>query len=183
MAKTEAPTPRKSRGGSSFIPVAIAVVAVAVFIGWLATARPDPGVAVTEPDAAGAPAGEGGETGGQVTVVEPSQLNGAAARELIGQDVQLTSVPIVANLGPQLFWIELPGGASFLVKLDEGLVSRGTQVTAGRNARIVGRVMDKTEAVLAEWQQAGVLRNESDRLQAEYGTTYIEARQVQPAAN
>jgi hypothetical protein len=181
MAKTEAPKPRSSRSGTSFIPAAVALIAVGLFIGWLATRRPDPGVAVAEPDPRGAPAA--GEATGPATPIGAARLSGAGARELIGQDVELTSVPISSMLGSQLFWIELPDGSPFLVHMDEALMARGVPVQAGRNARIVGRVLDKDTALLDEWQATGVLRSEGDRAQAEYGTTYIEARQVQPAAN
>jgi hypothetical protein len=180
MANTEAPQPRRRKSGMNWIPAGVALVTVALFIGWLATRQPQAGVAVTEPDAAGE-ATDDAEGAGPATVIDPAQLAGATVRDLVGQDVELTSVPITSVLGPQLFWIELPGGSPFLVKLNQNLVDRGTQVQAGRNARIVGRIQDKDDAVLAEWEQAGVLRSESDRLQAEYGNTYIEARQIQPA--
>jgi hypothetical protein len=49
MANTET-TPSRKQGGSSIIPVAVALVAVAVFIGWLATREAPEPVAVDEPD-------------------------------------------------------------------------------------------------------------------------------------
>lgn len=183
MAKTEAPQPRKSRSGQNWLPIGIAIITVGLFLGWLATREPDTAVAVTEPGEPTADTIAGEAPAAPPTAIQPDQLSGAAARDLIGQNVELSSVPITSTLGPQLFWIELPGGSPFLVKLDEALVGRGTQVQAGRSARIVGRVLNKDEALLEQWQQAGVLRNEGDRMQAEYGTTYIEASQVQPAAS
>jgi hypothetical protein len=177
MAKTEATTPRKqNRGGSSWISVAVALVATAGFLGWLATRQPPETVAVDEPGG-GAPA-DAADTGPPATVVQPDALTGTGPREYLGQDVELTSVPVTSPLGSQLFWIELPGGTPYLV-----LLAQGTQPPAGTNVRVVGRVTEKTDALLDEWEQAGVLQSADHRLQAEYGSTFIEARRVVPAAN
>jgi hypothetical protein len=176
MANTEATTPRKQgRGSSSWISVAVALVAVTVFLGWLATRQPPETVAVEEPDAA--PAGPD-DTGAPATVIQPDALTGTGARAHIDQDVELASVPVTSPLGPQLFWVELPGGTPYLVRL-----AQGTQPPVGTSVRVVGRVLEKTDALLDEWEQAGVLQSSDHRLQAEYGATYIEARRVVPAAN
>jgi hypothetical protein len=176
MANPEATTPRKQgRGGSSWISVAVALVAVTVFLGWLATRQPPETVAVDEPDAARAGAED---TGPPAMVIQPDALTGTGARSYVDQDIELQSVPVTSPLGSQLFWIELPGGTPYLVRL-----AQGTQPPAGTNVRVVGRVVEKTDALLDEWEQAGVLQSADHRLQAEYGGTYIEARRVVPAAN
>jgi hypothetical protein len=176
MANTEATKPRKqARRGGSWISVAVALLAVGVFLGWLATRQPEEAVAVREPGDRPAAGGEDVATG---RVIEPDALTGTGARDHLGQEIQLSSVPVSSPLGPQLFWIELPGGTPFLVRL-----AQGTPPPAGRNVSISGTVMEKTEAMLDEWEQTGVLQSADHRLQAEYGATYIEARRVVPAAN
>lgn len=177
MANTEATTPRQhSRSGSNWIPMVVALVAVAVLLGWLATRQPEETVAVDEPGAA-APA-QPAEPDEPATVIDADDLAGTGAREYVGQVVELSAVPVTAHLGSQLFWIELEGGAPYLVRLAEGSLP-----ATGGEARIVGTVMEKTDAVLDEWESAGVLESADHRLQAEYGGTYIEARRVGPAEN
>jgi hypothetical protein len=166
MANTETTSSRKN-GGSNFMPLAVALVAVAVFIGWLATREPEQAVAVQEPDA---------DQGGPATVVEATTLSGAG-QQYIGQNVQLTGVEVMSPLGSRLFWIDA-GGQPYLVHFEEGAMPE-----SGARVQITGTVREKNEAVLDEWEQAGVLESEGHRLQAEFGSTYIQARRVQPAAS
>ena len=169
----------RTRGGS-FIPVIVALVAIGAFLAWIATQAPERTVAVAEPgDTTGAPTQPADTTPAQV--VDPQTMASAGARELIGQRIELQSVPVSSTMGDQLFWIELPGGSPYLVKLDSASVAAGRTVPTSGNVRIVGRVADKDEVLLQQWVQAGVLRNDSDKMQAEFGTTYIEASQVTPA--
>ncbi|HEX2166788.1 MAG TPA: hypothetical protein VHG09_06070, partial [Longimicrobiales bacterium] len=146
------------------------------------TREPPASVAVVEPGdtasdttvAAAAPA----------TVIEPDALTQAeTARALLGQNVELTSVTVQDVLGSQMFWIGLPGGSPYLVKLDSALVAAGTALPqVGGNVRVVGRMMDKTPAVLDGWQESGVLDSDQRTL-AEFGSTYIEAGRVEPAGS
>jgi hypothetical protein len=176
MANTEATTPRREgRSGSSWISMVVALVAVAGLLAWLATRQPPETVAVDE---SGTEALQPAEPDMPATVINAADLSGTAAREYVGQDVELSAVPVTAHLGSQLFWIELEGGAPYLVRL-----AAGNLPATGGEARIIGRVTEKTDAVLDEWESAGVLESADHRLQAEYGGTYIEARRVGPAEN
>jgi hypothetical protein len=180
MANTEAPQPKRNEPGTSWLPVLVALGSVAVFLGWLATRQPtETGVAVAEPGQ-NAATDENAVTG---TVIEPADLNEQGGRPLVGQDIELSSVPVTSALGAHLMWIELPGGSPYLVRLDSTLLARGTSVPVGRRARIVGRVEVKDDAVLADWERAGVLQDPGHRLQAEFGTTYLLARRIDPVAN
>jgi hypothetical protein len=173
MANTEATTPRKrGRGGSSWISVAVAVVAVGVFLGWLATRQPEEAVAVAEPEG---PVDTLPDEAGPATVISADALSGAGAQQHLNENIEISSVEVMSPLGTRLFWIEA-GGAPYLVYIEAGEAP-----PAGRRVRVTGTVREKTDALLDEWEQAGVLRSEGDRLQAEYGTTYIQARRVQPA--
>lgn len=181
MAKTQtAQTQRADRGGSSFIAAGVAILAVALFLGWLATREPDTAVAVTEP---GADTPAQPTDIGPITVVDAEELaTTARVNELRGQQIQLNDVEVVSSLGPQLFWLQLPGGSPFLARLDPALVEAGTVAPSSGRFQLVGVIHEKPDALLTEWQQAGVLRSDGDRMQAEYGSSYIEARRLTPAA-
>src|SRR5690606_6843968 len=170
-------------GGSSWIPMAVALVATAAFIGWLATREPPESVAVQEP-------GDTTSTtqtpaGGPAQTIEPDVLNQTAAtRELIGQDVEIAMVRVSDVLGTEMFWIELPGGAPFLVKMDSAQLAAGRTVPSpGVDVRVVGRVLEKTPEVLDAWTASGALANPDQRMLAEFGSTFIEARRVEPAGS
>ena len=174
----------KDAGGRSWLSVTVAVIAVALFFGWIATREPPESVAVAEPDDAA------GDTSmaapdAPATPIEAADLNQTAtARGLIGQNIELASVPVSDVLGTQMFWIELPGGSPYLVKLDEALVARGLALPqSGNNVRIVGQVQEKTPAVLDGWMESGVLQNADQRMLAEFGSTFISARRVEPAGS
>lgn len=179
MAKTEATTPQKRRTGTNRTPVVVALVAVALFLGWLATRQPEEAVVVAEPDANGQ--------------VDPTAATGPAVAidaaalsqpdQYVGQLVEVESIPVMSPLGPSLFWAELPGGSPYLVKLDSAQIAAGSRVpAAGASVHVVGRVLAKSDSALNAWLDAGVLQTEGQRSQAEFGTTYIEAQRVRPAA-
>jgi hypothetical protein len=179
MAKTEATRP-DGRRIAGWIPVAVALVAVGLFLGWLATTRPEEAVVVAEPDT-GQTTDDDMTDATPATLIAPGELVQNAA-QYVGQTVELESVAVIGALGPSLFWMELPGGTPFLVKLGDTQIERGVQAPQpGRNVHLVGQVMEKTDAVLDAWMEGGVLQTEDHRMQAEYGTAYIEARRIQPA--
>lgn len=173
MAKTDA------GGGGSWISVTVAFVAVAVFFLWMATREPPEAVAVAEPG------DEPADTTAQATgtPIEPSALvETTSARGLIGQDIELASVLVSDVLGTEMFWIELPGGAPYLVKMDSAQIASGISLPAQRsNVRVVGRVLEKTPELLDRWTASGAIANPDQRSLAEYGSTFIAARRVEPA--
>ncbi|MGH7448859.1 MAG: hypothetical protein ACRELT_14910 [Longimicrobiales bacterium] len=179
MAKTDV---SGRTGGTNLIPVAVAVIAVGLFFGWVATREPPEAVAVVEPDAAPV---TNEDAAGPATAIEPDVLNQtASARALIGETVELASVPVSDVLGGQMFWIELPGGSPYLVKLDSATVAGGGALPApGSSVRVVGRLLEKTPEVLDSWMASGALEDSNQRMLAEFGSTFIEARRVEPAGS
>jgi hypothetical protein len=172
----------KDAGGRSWLSVTVAVIAVALFFGWIATREPPESVAVAEPDDAAA---DTVAPDAPATPIEAADLNQTAtARGLIGQNIELTSVPVSDVLGAQMFWIELPGGSPYLVKMDSALVASGRALPqSGNTVRIVGQVQEKTSAVLDGWVESGVLEDADQRMLAEFGSTFISARRVEPAGS
>jgi hypothetical protein len=180
MAK--AASQRDSAGGKSWLPVAVAVLAVGAFLIWLATRQPPETVAVVEP---GDTTAAQNDAPVQATVVEPATLaQSAGARGLIGQTIEVSPVRVSDTLGSQMFWIEMPDGSPYLVKLDSALVARGVaQPAPGSQVRVIGRVVEKTTAIVDGWMQSGALQTADQRMLAEFGSTYIEALRVQPAGS
>jgi hypothetical protein len=176
MAKTDA----SGRTGGSWIPVAVAVVAVGLFFGWIATREPPASVAVAEP---GDTAADTGAPEGPTRPIEPDELNQTASA-LVGQDVELASVRVSDVLGSEMFWIELPGGAPYLVKMDSSLIAGGRALPQpGVAVRLVGRVLEKTTGVVDSWMESGALETADQRMLAEFGSTFISARRVDPAGS
>lgn len=169
-----------TRTGSNWISIGVAVLAVGLFLGWLATRTPPETTVVTEPDA-----GVGADTmpdAAPATLIEAETMQESArVRELVGQDIELRSVAVSSKLNPHLFWLELPNGAPYLVKLDSALVEAGQEAPSSGEVDVVGRVLQKDDAMLDRWTEQGVLQSEDERTLAEFSTTYLEARRIRPA--
>lgn len=168
----------KNHEGSNWIPVGVAVLSIGLFLGWLATREPPRSVEIAEPgDTAAAAAGAA-----DTVSVAAGELEGPGAFDaMVGQTVSMESVNVVSWLNPRLFWIELAGGELYLVKMGDDLLSAGQTAPAPGLVDLVGVVRTKDDAVLDGWMQAGVLESDDQRVQAEFGQTYLEAQQVQAA--
>lgn len=177
MANDQAPR-AGTRSGSSVMLMALAVLLIAGLFGWLLMQRDDRGATTVaeadtlavEEEASGPPA--------EVVTDTAFEQN---MRQYRGRDVQLSAVTFSAGLSPQTFWVELPSGQPFLVKLDSTMVARNVAPPSGGRLRITGTVREKDAALVSQWLQQGVLTSDDQRLQAEFGSTYLEARQVRPA--
>lgn len=178
MANDKAP--KAASGGATVLIVGVSVVMIAALMGWLYMQSSSRDVAtVAEGDsAAAAPAAVAGPAPSQVVTSAVFEPN---VKSYIDQVVQLTDARYQAGLSRATFWIELPTGAPYLVKLDSALLAGGTALPAGGVLDIIGTVKQKDNALVGQWMASGVLENEDQRMQAEFGTTYLEARQIRPA--
>lgn len=176
MANSEAPRAGRSRSSSSVVPVVVALLAVGLFLGWLVTRQPEETVAVAEPGRTDAAAAD---PAAPATVIDPATLN--QPDQYVGQTVELESINVISTLGTQMFWVELPGGSPYLVKVDSTAAAQGATAPASGRVNVQGQVQRITPTVLDDWMARGLLRNEDERLQAEFSSTYIQARRVQPA--
>jgi len=95
-----------------------------------------------------------------------------------GREIDLGDVTVAQVMSPEIIWVELPGGMPFLVKLTPDAHRPAAQA----RVRVVGRVLVKSDSVLSAWQQSGAILDAGQRAQSEFGTNYIEARQVRPVA-
>lgn len=91
-----------------------------------------------------------------------------------GREIDMGDVTVAQVMSPEIIWVELPGGAPFLVKL----TPQADRPAAAARVRIVGRVLEKTDSVLNAWEASGAILDAGQRAQSEFGTTFIEARQV-----
>lgn len=172
--------PSHAGGGTNILIVGVSVLLVAALMAWLVMQQPDGSEAVVA---------EGDTTGAVVetaAVAPQHTVDGTAfeqnMRSYVGQVVALNGVRFSSGLSRQTFWLELPSGAPYLVKLDSAMVAAGTTPPAGGTLDIVGTVKEKDAALVAQWLQSRVLETEDQQMQAEFGTTYLEARQIRPAA-
>lgn len=177
MANDQAPR-GDARSGSSFLLMGLAIVLIAGLFGWLAMQSREQGATtVAEGDTTAVPSEDSGPPAEVVTDTAFEQN----MRTYRGRDIQLTGVLYSAGLSPQTFWVELPTGQPFLVKLDSTLVTRRASLPTSGRLNITGAVREKDAALVSQWVQQGVLQNDDQRMQAEFGSTYIEARQVRSA--
>lgn len=175
MANDQAP--KAARSGLSVLLMLAAIVLIAALFGYLAMQPKEQGATTV---AEGDTAVQAEESGPPAEVVTDTAFE-QNMRTYRGRDVRLSAVTFSAGLSPQTFWVELPTGQPFLVKLDSTLVARGVTPPTGGRLQITGAVREKDAALTSQWLQQGVLQNEDQRMQAEFGTTYIEARQIRPA--
>ena len=162
MAKAAA---ARSRATNRILVVA-AFAAIVVFMVWLGLTAEPSVVTVVQEDTAAA--------GGPVT---PQDLGADAAR-FHGREIEVAGVTVVRVAGPQVLWIDLPTGP-FLVKLSEALAASAPG--EGSSVNVAGMVLPKTDSVLDAWEQAGVIRDASERLALEPGTSFLEAVRITPA--
>jgi hypothetical protein len=172
MAKATAGRP----SGATWIWAGLAVLAVAVFLMWLAMTSEPSVIATVQEDTTEA-AGGGAIASGQVVTAAAFE---SGAQGYIGQDIQLEGVTVTSKMGPEVLWIELPSGAPYLVKTD---AATSSSLPAQAVVTIVGRVVAKSDSVLNAWEQSGAIQNAGHRAQAEYGTSFIEARAIRPAGD
>jgi hypothetical protein len=161
--------------------MAIAILLVVGLLFWLAAnSEPSQVAAVREADEAAQPSVDDSPA---AVDVDEFAANPAAFR---GRNVQLANVTVAAPIGTHAFWIDLPSGQPFLVRMAESVVAEGRTVRAGEVVSISGPVFERTAAVVSAWEQEGVITTEGQRMEVEFATDYIEARRVaggQPAAN
>lgn len=173
MAKATAGRP----SGATWIWAGVAVLVVAVFLLWLAMTSEPSVVATVQEDTTADTMGGGAMASGQVVAAAAFE---SGAQGYIGQEIQLEGVTVTSKMGPEVLWIELPSGAPYLVKTD---AATSSSLPAQAVVTIVGRVVAKSDSVLNAWEQSGAIQNAGHRAQAEYGTSFIEARAIRPAGD
>ncbi len=166
----------RSGSATGTIMMLVAIVAVVGLLFWLSVAsRPAEVAQVATGDTADA--GPAAPTAPPVAAAE----FGANMRAYWGQEVDLQGVTVAQVMSKEIVWVELPpGGTPFPVKLSGPLAAAGGPAL-GERINIEGMVLQKTDSVLNAWQASGAIENDGQRQQAEFGSTFLEARQIRPA--
>lgn len=161
-----------SSGITGKLLMVVGLAAIAGLLWWLSrvavpsTAAVD--VADTSTDTAAA-------AESMAPVVDVSDLVGNEAR-YAGKDINLGDVTVTQIMSPEILWIELPGGAPFLVKLTPSAMAERPELQA--RVRVIGRVLEKTDSILNAWEQSGAIMDAGQRAQSEYGKWYFEAKGI-----
>lgn len=165
-----------SRRGASNLGTPLMIlsfVLIGALMVWLnATAEPTQPPVIEEDD-------DSDTTFGVATTVQPGQL-GTAPEGLVGQRVRVEGT-IEGLVGSQTFFISTPSNP-FLVRMDSALVARGMTVEATQRATIVGTVQERTDAVVAAWQEDGSIGDNELPLVL-FATHYLLADQIQVRAS
>jgi hypothetical protein len=144
------------------------------FLYWLyVNAAPTPSAEIVEEEEAPEV-----ELGPSATVVDPSALETGTA-QFEGQMIELPSVNVASPVGSEAFFVDLPR-TPFLVKLGPELVAEGAPVPAGL-VTVRGTVRAMNDSIIDAWSAGGAI-TEGDRPIVEFATHFIEATQVETAA-
>jgi hypothetical protein len=130
------------KSGFSTVTMILAFIGMGAFLYWLSIASEPTEFAVAE---------EGPQTR-IVTLTEFAQNPSAFGED----EIQLEGVEVQETLGSNLFFFEVPGLGSYLVRLDPALVQSGLLVLPGDRGRLVGTVHMMSDEVLDQWQAQGV---------------------------
>jgi hypothetical protein len=124
----------------------------------------------------------GSETAGSATAPAVTAADfGANAQSYVGQEIDLRGVSVSQVMSPEIIWIDVPtpqGNTPFLVK-----VLSGSAPAQNAKVNIEGRILEKTDSVIAAWQQSGAIQNAGQKDQAEYGSLFIDARIIRPSGS
>src|SRR5690606_11118770 len=112
------------------------------------------------------------ESAGASVTAEEFEANVA---QYVGQTVNLSGLRVAGRVGEQAFWVELPSGSPYLVKMSDALVAEGFAVQSGDPVDVLGRVHQMTDSVVAAWEASGAIQGEGQKAEVLLATTFLEA--------
>lgn len=143
-----------------------AIVLMAAFMAWLAVTGEPSSLAVVE---------ETGESAGLESSSVSLDEFEANVAQYVGQILSLTGLNVAGRVGDQAFWVELPSGTPYLVKMSDELVAEAFSVQSGDAVNLLGRVHQMTDSVVAAWEASGAIQDEVQKAEVQYATTFLEA--------
>lgn len=162
--------PHGASGVTGKLFMLVGIAAIAVLLWWLSRiAEP------SAPTVADLPEEEVVEDTVTATIVDAGDFS-SRQRGYVGQYVNMGDVNVAQIMSPQIVWVELPDGMPFLIKLTPE--AEATRPEVGARIRVIGTVLEKTDSVLDAWEQSGAILDAGQRTQSEFGTVFIEARQI-----
>lgn len=166
MAETG--TSRTSQTGRKALLMTVAFLLIGGFLWWLSITAEPTSVAIVEEE-------ESADDDPAVPTVELAAFS-TDPRQYEGQQIRLRNVPVASMLGQQAFWFQLSNQTPYLVKVDSTLAAAGVDVrTRDRIERVVGTVHVMSDSVLDAWDAQGAFTNETQRIEAEFATSFLQA--------
>lgn len=162
----------KAGGRNTWILMAVAILAVAGLMAWLAAATKDVDRTVAVDEGAAADTAVAAAGGGAVALSAIS----AAPDTFAGRQVRVENVEVASKIGPRAFWALTDEGDRFLLTLGPA-VADTTAIAQGQVVTVRGTVAPRTDALLDEWAQNGVIRPEA-RQDAGIASHYLQVVEV-----
>jgi hypothetical protein len=150
----------------------VAVLMVAGLMVWLRVATEPTAVAVAED-----PAG-GDEAGGLVSITLDDLAQDVSRFQ--GRQVRLADVRVASPMGAQSFWVELPNGSPYLIRVRPEVLAGGFTIQSGGVVTVTGTIHAMSDSVLAAWQQEGAIADEGQKAEAQFAVTFLEATEAVP---
>jgi hypothetical protein len=162
---------KKNGSDLTWVWAAAAVVAIVALMAWLLSTQ-DQGTTSAAPVES--------DTAETVVAAEAVELSavGGAPDQHVGRTLQISEVPVAAQLGDRGFWADVPGANPFLVILGPS-VADVSWLAPGASPAVVGTVQPVTEAELDAWVQGSVLQPDA-RDQAAFATHYLLVSEATP---
>ncbi len=125
--------------------------------------------------------GEEGTIEEDLPTVVAIDVFGADPMAQAGVFIQLNGLPVQSLVGAQAFFAQVPNQGSYLVKMVPGVVESGVVVESNARVSVVGTVHAMSDSVADAWVASGAIA-ESERIQAIFAESFIEARAVRVTA-
>lgn len=166
---------KKSRRGLTWFWMLLSVVMIGGFMYWLSVSSEPTPVTIVQDE-------EPEEEAGVLTVSVDSFAQDPDS--WVGGDVRIRGVQASSNMGPQAYWLDMPTGVPFLLKLGPTLVADSAfSVEVGTPYTVVGTMYAMNDSVLNAWEASGAIADEGQRMQAEFATSFLEARSMRPSSS
>ena len=150
----------KSRAGAVRLATPLMILcflAMGGFLYWLSTYAP--------PEQQGPMAGEDGEVLNEVDFAEFS----LATQVHMDQEITLRNVGVTSMIGERLFWTNIVNDDLYLLFISDSAAVDSVDVAGLPRVDITGTVRPLSDSLITAWFEAGVIANEGDRFQAEFG--------------
>lgn len=165
---------REKAGQNTWIWMAIAILAVAALLFWLASQEKAEAPVVMEDDSTEAVETDTTGAAGGGETVDLVALAGAPT-SYMGRTVVIEDVDVASNLGERVFWANVSGQNPFLVMVEDD--AGDASIDTGDTVDLEGTVEEVTESVVDEWIADGALR-ENARDEATFATHYLRVTEI-----
>ena len=164
-----------SRSGAANLAIPLMILTflvIAGFLWWLSATAEGTSGPVETADADTAEA-DGGAMAMSVQLADLERVPDS----LVGQTVRVADANVASRMGNHAFWVELPSGSPFLVRMGDALTMDSVQVQQNQSVTVVGPIRTMSDSIVSAWVADSVI-TEGQRIEAEFATHFIEATNV-----